>query len=170
MQIMQNPGFYNIFGGGPFEPKEKSPYEDLNDGFELRPIEMLAEGGQIVLDNREKYSHLYHNGVRIGNEIFRKGGMSNGFKDGYASLIHYTKREEHTEKKHGFDFGTHVIINRAGKIVLSGTGVSSYPSHYGKNVGKMFCDLEKDYLQWLLQWDGLSHWSAIRSLVQSLAS
>jgi hypothetical protein len=41
---------------------------------------------------------------------------------------------------------------------------------FGKNVGKMFCDLERDYFQWLLQWDGLSHWSAIRSVVQSLAS
>ena len=35
-----NGGFNNIFGGLVREPKPVNPYESLNDGFELRPIEL----------------------------------------------------------------------------------------------------------------------------------
>lgn len=123
--------------GGLGEPEERYPYERLGSGYELRPIEILAEGGQFVLENRENYSHLYHNGKKVTEKIFRKGGMGGKFIDGYCSLILYKQKEEHTEKKHGFDFGIHVIINQLGDIVLEGTGISSYPSHCGGNVGKL---------------------------------
>lgn len=129
-------GFETIFGGLG-EPEEHCPYERLGSGYELRPIKILAEGGQFVLDNREKYSHLYHNGLKVTDFVFRKGGMGGEFIDGYCSLILYKQKEEHTEKKHGFDFGIHVIINQLGDIVLEGTGISSYPSHCGGNVGKL---------------------------------
>lgn len=135
-RMMAVPGFETLFGGMP--GTEKYPYERLNNGFELRPIEILAEGGQFVLENREDYSHLYHNGLKVSDQVFRKGGMSNGFKEGYCALIHYVQKEPHSKKKHGFDFGTHVIINSVGDIVLRGGSFSSdHPYHQGGNVGKV---------------------------------
>ena len=53
----------NIFGGLTKEPKPVNPYKDLNDGFELRPIELSkkeSENSRIV---NMKYSHLYKDGV-----------------------------------------------------------------------------------------------------------
>lgn len=108
----------------------RSIYESLGNGFELRPIVMKDKDGNEV-ENRQKYSHLYRNGVQIGSKIFRKGGAGGDFKDGYCQLIHYTK------KRHGYDFGIHVIINESGDIVLSGTEISSYPHHCGGNLGKL---------------------------------
>jgi len=127
--------FSSIFGGMPTE-EDNYPYEKLSDGYELRPIEILAEGGQFVLENREKFSHLYWNGSKTCDLIFRKGGMGGVFRDGYCSLIHYTQKSPHTEKRHGFDSGTHVIIDKLGIIRMSESG-GSYPSHPGGNVGKL---------------------------------
>jgi len=129
--MASQPGFEKIFGG---DPEVRSPYEGLNDGYELRPFELKDKEGDII-KNQAKYSHLYHNGLRVNDLIFRQGGISNGFKDGYCSLIHYTK--EKGQREDGFSFGTHVIINRLGEIVLAGTGIASYPSHCGGNVGKL---------------------------------
>lgn len=125
-----------IFGGLPKEPKPVSPYESLNDGFELRPIEILEEGGQFVLDNKNKYSHLYKDGVKVSDEIFRKGGLCHGFRDGYCVLIHYVLEREHEEKRLGFSSGDSVIINTDGKICLSREGLD-YPYHSGGNVGSI---------------------------------
>lgn len=129
-------GFANIFGGMP-NTEESYPYKRLGDGYELRPIEILAEGGQFVVENRDGYSHLYHNELKVSDLVFRKGGLGGNFKDGYCSLILYTQERPHEEKSHGFDFGTHVIINKLGDVCLSGTGMSSYPSHCGGNLGKL---------------------------------
>ena len=132
------PGFASIFGGIPFgEPEEKYPYDRLGNGFELRPIEILAEGGQFVVDNRENFSHLYKVGNKVCDTVFRRGGYSGDFKDGYAYLIVYNKEKEHTKKRHGFDFGTHVIINEQGEVCLEPDGVTTYPSHLGGNIGKL---------------------------------
>jgi hypothetical protein len=131
-----NGNLYNIFGGLVKEPKKVNPYEDLNDGFELRPIEILAEGGQFVLDNKNKYSHLYKDGVKVSDEIFRKGGLCHGFRDGYCVLIHYVLEREHEEKRLGFSSGDSVIINTDGKICLSREGLD-YPYHSGGNVGSV---------------------------------
>jgi hypothetical protein len=138
MHLMSNPrALASLFGGLMQDPEEKYPYERLGDGYELRPIEILAEGGQFVLDNREKYSHLYHNGSKVTDLIFRKGGTGGKFKDGYCKLIHYTQKEEHTEKRHGFDFGTHVIINHLGDIVLKAPSGLDYPNHIGGHLGSI---------------------------------
>jgi hypothetical protein len=143
-QMMGTPVFNSFFGGMPFTEAEKYPYDRLGNGYELRPIELKDVDGNIV-ENRDNYSHLYHNELKVSDLVFRKGGMGGNFKDGYCSLIHYTQKEPHTEKRHGFNFGIHVIINRFGDIKLSGTGISSYPSYYGKNIGKLgdtFYDLQ----------------------------
>ena len=135
-QMVFNGDLGYIFGGLPKEPKPVNPYEDLNDGFELRPIEILAEGGQFVLENTNKYSHLYKDGVKVSDEIFRKGGLCHGFKDGYCTLNHYVLEREHEEKRLGFSSGESVIINTDGKICLSRDGLD-YPYHSGGNVGSM---------------------------------
>jgi hypothetical protein len=129
-------GNLSRFFGGSSQSQQKSPYENLKNGFELRPIEMKDSEGNSV-ENRESYSHLFRNGVQIGSKVFRKGGLSNGFRDGYCDLILYTQKEPHTQKRHGFDFGIHVIINESGDIVLSGEGITSYPHHCGGNLGKL---------------------------------
>lgn len=49
-------------------------------------------------------------------------------------MIHYVRDKA---RQGGFSFGTHVIINRLGEIVLSGTGISSYPYHSGGHVGQL---------------------------------
>lgn len=134
-QIAFNGDLYNIFGLTK-EPKPVNPYESLNDGFELRPIEILAEGGQFVLENTNKYSHLYKDGVKVSDEIFRKGGLCYGFKDGYCTLIHYVLEREHEEERLGFSSGESVIINTDGKVCLSKEGLD-YPYHSGGNVGSM---------------------------------
>lgn len=134
-QMMATPGFDRFFGGMPFEEKEKYPHDRLGDGYELREVELFDIEGKPV-ENREKYSRLYHNDLMVSDEIFRRGGTGGKFKDGYCKLIHYTQKEPHTEKKHGFDFGTHVIINNLGEIVMGRAGLD-YPSHIGGHLGSI---------------------------------
>ena len=58
-------------------------------------------------------------------------------------MIHYTLREEHTEKKIGFGFGTHVIINHLGEICIGREGLD-YPYHIGghlASIGNYIYDL-----------------------------
>lgn len=115
---------------------DSSEFDRLGNGFELRAIKLKDAKGNVV-ENGGSYSHLYRNGKLVCDKVFRKGGLSNGFRDGYCDLILYTQKEPHTEKKHGFDFGIHVIINESGDIALSGEGISSYPHHCGGNLGKL---------------------------------
>lgn len=135
-RMMATPGFDRFFGGMPFEEKEKYPHDRLGDGYELREVELFDIEGKPV-ENREKYSRLYHNDLIVSEEIFRRGGTGGKFKDGYCKLIHYTQKEPHTEKRHGFDFGTHVIIDSLGNIKLKGEGISSYPDHIGGHLGSI---------------------------------
>lgn len=128
--------FEHIFGGNPNHEKPINPYESLNDGYELRPIELSDEESKNSRIVNLKYSHLYKDGVKVSDEIFRKGGSCNGFKDGYCVLIHYTRTNEPKKNDNGFSFGTHVIINTEGKTCLSGNGLD-YPYHTGGNVGSM---------------------------------
>jgi hypothetical protein len=130
-------GFSYLFGGDPFNEKvEKYPYTRLGDGYELRPIELKDKKGNI-LDNREKYSHLYHNDLKICDTIFRKGGASGDFKDGYTELIVYKQIKPHTADALGYDYGVFALINKLGDICLSGTKMASYPYHCGGNLGKL---------------------------------
>ena len=137
--MMQSSSLGDFFGGliREMDPEERYPHQRLGDGYELREIEIIAEGGQFVVENREKYSHLYHNGLKVSDEVFRKGGTGGKFKDGYCKLIHYTQKEPHTEKRHGFDFGTHVVIDGLGDIKMKGQGISSYPDHIGGHLGAL---------------------------------
>jgi hypothetical protein len=131
-----NGGLYNFFGGLTKEPKPVNPYQNLNDGFELRPIKLSkkeSENSRIV---ELKYSHLYKDGVKVSDNIFRKGGLCHGFKEGYCSLILYTRTKEPKKNDNGFSFGTHVIVNTEGKICLSGKSLDS-PYHTGGNVGSV---------------------------------
>jgi len=129
-------GGYNIFGGLVKEPKPVNPYESLNNGFELRPIILSkkeSENSRIV---NSKYSHLYKDGVKVSDNIFRKGGLCNGFKEGYCGLIHYVRTKKLKKNDEGFSFGNGVIINTEGKICLSKGGLD-YPYHIGGNVGSV---------------------------------
>jgi len=135
-KLVFNEGSYSIFSELIKEPKPVNPYQSLNDGFELRPIKLLkkeSENSRIV---NLKYSHLYKDGVKVSNEIFRKGGLCSGFKDGYCSLILYTRTKEPKKNDSGFSFGTHVIVNTEGKICLEGKSLDS-PHHSGGNIGSV---------------------------------
>jgi len=131
-----NGGFNNMFGGLFREPKPVNPYKSLNDGFELRPIELTEEESKNQRIVNMKYSHLYKDGVKVSDDIFRKGGLCHGFKEGYCGLIHYTRTNESKKNDDGFSFGESVIINTDGKICLTRQGLD-YPYHSGGNVGSM---------------------------------
>lgn len=138
-QMMGSPGFGNFFGGLPFEEKEKYPHQRLGNRYELRQIEIKDAKGNII-ENRERYSHLYHNELKVSSEVFRKGGTGGEFKDGYCSLIHYVPQKNTKHKadsgKNIFDFGTHVIINELGDIKMKNSGLS-YPSHIGGHLASL---------------------------------
>jgi hypothetical protein len=138
-QMMSSPGFGNYFGGliGESDPESRYPYERLGDGYELRPIELTKkeqENSRIV---DLKYSHLYHNGLKVTDSIFRKGGTGGKFKDGYCKLIHYIRTNQEKKNDNGFSFGNHVIINHLGDIVMSATSGLDYPSHIGGHLGSI---------------------------------
>lgn len=132
-----------FFGGIIKDPEEAYPYEKLGNGYELRPIPLTdkeAENSRLVY---LKYSHLYHNDLKVSDLIFRKGGICYGFKDGYCSLIHYTRTKEPKKNDNGFSFGTHVIINELGEICLNKNGLD-YPYHTGghlASIGNYIYDL-----------------------------
>lgn len=131
-QIMGTPGFARFFGSMPFEEKEKYPHDRLGDGYELRKIELKDSKGNPI-DNRDSYSHLYHNDLKVSDEVFRRGGIGGKFKDGYCSLIHYVKDKKNSN---GFDFGTHVLINHLGEICMGKKGLD-YPYHIGGHLGSI---------------------------------
>ena len=135
--------FRTLFGG--MSQTEKYPHERLGDGYELRKIELFDKKGNPI-DNRNEYSHLYHNDLKVSDLVFRKGGMGGKFRDGYCELIHYVlEKDPKKSNTEGFDFGTFVIINRLGDIVMKGGRFSSdHPHHIGgclASVGNYIYDL-----------------------------
>jgi hypothetical protein len=136
-QMMATPGFSSFFGGSAFAEKEKYPYDMLGDGYELRPIELTEEESKDRHTVNSKYGHLYYNESKVSDLIFRKGGMGGEFKDGYCTLINYVRTEEKGKNNSGFSFGTHVIINHLGEIVLSKDSGLDYPSHIGGHLGSI---------------------------------
>lgn len=135
-EMISNGGLYNIFGGLTKKPKPVNPYQSLNDGFELRPIKLSKKESENPRIVESKYSHLYKDDVKVSDEIFRKGGLCHGFKEGYCGLIHYIRTKEPKKSDSGFSFGDSVIIDTKGKICLSRTGLD-YPYHVGGNVGSV---------------------------------
>jgi hypothetical protein len=135
-QMIGDGSFYNIFGGM-FEEKEKSPFEQLGNGYELRPIELTKGEMENPRILGLKYSYLYHNGLKVTDLIFRKGGTGGKFKDGYCKLIHYVRTKEPKKNDSGFSFGTHVIINHLGDIVMSAPSSLDYPNHIGGHLGSI---------------------------------
>ena len=136
LELTESEKLYPYLMGMIQETTPKSPYENLGNGYELRPIKLTkkeAENQRIV---NLKYSHLYHNGLKVSNHIFRKGGMSGKFKDGYCELIHYVRTNQKEKNDNGFSFGTFVVINHLGEIVLEGNKLSSdHPHHIGGHLG-----------------------------------
>jgi hypothetical protein len=135
-EIVSNGGLDYLFGGLPKKVKPINSYESLNDGFELRPIELTEEESKNKRIVDLKYSHLYKDGIKISDKIFRKGGTCHGFKEGYCVLIHYIRANEPKKNDNGFSFGESVIVNTEGKICLTKNGLD-YPYHAGGNVGSM---------------------------------
>ena len=135
-EMISNGGLYSIFGGLTKKPKPVNPYQSLNDGFELRPIKLTKKESENPRIVESKYSHLYKDDVKVSDEIFRKGGLCHGFKEGYCGLIHYIRTKEPKKSDSGFSFGDSVIIDTKGKICLSRTGLD-YPYHVGGNVGSV---------------------------------
>lgn len=130
-QMMGTPlSMYSMFGSifGGLSEEEKYPYERLGNGFELRPLD--------IVDNRSNYSHLYKDGEQVTSQIFRKGGICHGFKDGYCSLILYNKVRKTKGNTSGFDFGTHVLINELGQVKMGSKGLD-HPNHLGGNLASL---------------------------------
>jgi RNA recognition motif-containing protein len=135
-EILSNGGLDYLFGGQPKKVKPVNPYEGLNDGFELRPIELTEEESKNKRIVDMKYSHLYKDDIRVSDDIFRKGGLCHGFKEGYCDLIHYIRTNESKKNDNGFSFGESVIINTDGKICLTREGLD-YAYHLGGNIASM---------------------------------
>ncbi len=128
------------FGGAGLDNQpSKQSHTNLGGGFELREIELLDANGDVI-KNDVKYSNLYRDGLKVCETVFRQGGLSRGFVDGYCALIAYAK-QPHVDKKRThyireyFNFGDHCIINTSGEIVLSAKNSLSNPSHVCGNVG-----------------------------------
>ena len=94
------------------KPKRPEFSTDLNNGYEL-----------LSISGKDDYCHLYKDGKQISKEIFRKGGMCGGFKDGFCQLINYKITKN--KKKYGgnYTFGEHCIIDETGKIVFRQEGM-----------------------------------------------
>ena len=118
--------------------KIESKYQDLKEGYELRPIEELNDKGE-PLENKLGYSYLYHNGLKISDEVFRKGGIgTNGFVDGYCTLLRYGNRiQDKSKKTLKFEgIGDHVIVNRLGDVCLDPGGLETI-YHLGGNLASV---------------------------------
>lgn len=141
MRVARN----STYGFPGFDNEPKPIYESLGDGFELRPIPLTKKEAADSRIVNLKYSHLYYNGERVSDNIFRKGGMGGIFKDGYCELIHYIRTDKKGESDSGFDFGTFVIVNEFGEISLRGERYTSdHPYHIGgrlASIGKYVYDL-----------------------------
>jgi hypothetical protein len=124
--------FENFFGGG--SSVEKSPYTQLGEGFELRPIEIKNQAGKVI-ENRDKYSTLWRDGKEVTDLVFRKGGVGGDFKNGWCDLILYRKDPT---KATGFDYGVWVLINRDGEVILESKKFSSnHPKYIGGIIGEL---------------------------------
>lgn len=130
----------------------KSAFELLTNssfGITTSPIDRGIIGHGIKLvpmnlkNNRDNYSQLYRNDIKLNENIFRLGGMSSGFNNKpYCNLIYYgvntSKLVDASKIK---NFGTHCIIDINGdiKFMSSDTFESVY---YLKGV---ICSMKNKY-------------------------
>jgi hypothetical protein len=82
----------------------------IGHGIILKPLD--------IKNNRDKYSQLYRNDIKLNENIFRLGGMSSGFNNkSYCNLIYYgvdrTSLIDATTIGHS---GNHCIIDINGDI------------------------------------------------------
>jgi hypothetical protein len=129
MYLRNNLEQYLSFGSLIFNNYDYDIKEDLtNLGNVIRlvpvPKDELEEYSD---DERSCYHYLYKDDKKLSDAFFRKGGMCNGFKDGYCSLIEY----DPINRKSG---SVHVIIDINGDVVLESNGLD-YPSHIKGNIG-----------------------------------
>lgn len=115
------------FGHGQREKTEEEK-NSLGEGIRLVPVPE-DELEEYKDDTRSSYSYLYKGDEKLSDAFFRKGGMCNGFKDGYCSLIEYVPND----RKGG---STHVIINTDGEVVLEEEGLKT-PYHVKGIIGSL---------------------------------
>jgi hypothetical protein len=116
-----------LFGVGERdEEAEAIAFRKLGNGFELRPLD--------IENNKYEYFHLYKDGVKVSDEVFRRGGLGSDFRDGYCGLIHYEPKKDKKRYPEGFGDLNHVLVNEKGEIVLRSQGLD-YVHHVGGNVG-----------------------------------
>ena len=125
--------FNSFFNSLESEKKLKYPYEDLGDGFNLRPIKLTDDKGNLI-PNSDKYCQLYHGDRKLSTGIFRKGGIGGKFRDGYCELLHYYPETDPKKSSNGLSFGLWVIVNSEGSIVFRSTGSLSYPRHIAGRI------------------------------------
>lgn len=135
VKMISRTGLGHFFTGMPVAEKEKYPFERLGNGYELIPIKLSKKEQENSRLVSMKYSHLYHNGLKVTDLIFRSANTSQ-FKDGYCKLIHYVRTKEKGKNSDGFSFGTQVIINHLGEIAMSQSSLD-YPTHIGGNIASI---------------------------------
>ncbi len=85
---------------------------DLGAGMHLYPVPTEELGMLKKHRNSHEYCYLFNNGVKVSDNIFRRGGMCRGFKESeYSMLIVYDKNKDSS-------WGNHVIVNKKGEIAL----------------------------------------------------
>ena len=127
------------------EPKPKLPGTDLGHGLRLLPIELTEEEQKNKHIVNSEYSHLYKDGIKVSDDIYRKGGMGGYFSDGYCELLWYQREKKSKKSSDVFSSSLHVLINLQGKIVLKTTSICDYPYHVGGivcNIGSKYYNLE----------------------------
>lgn len=85
--------------------------KDLNNGYRLVLVPYDELGEYKDDDSNMQYYYLYKGDKKLSEAMFRRGGMCNGYKDGYCLLIEY----DIFDKKSG---GIFVIVDEEGDVVL----------------------------------------------------
>ena len=62
---------------------------------ELRRVTLSEEYSKKWNTNLTDYFHLYLNGEKISDTLYRKGMFGGRFKDGYCLLLKHTEQKEH---------------------------------------------------------------------------
>lgn len=132
----------NLLGG---MTQTKYDENDLGKGmrlvsiFEVMPELLENKGMMKELGSTTDYSFLFKDGVKVSDKVFRKGGMSNGYKNGdYTNLIVYHNFFDRTVKtEYSRTYSTHCLVDLTGRIVLEGTGLNKHPYYIRGVIASM---------------------------------